>query len=232
VIVGVDQLVALARLDADRRDLLGEAALLHGGGAKLVTAQRVGVLLLAPDVEPARDALGGLRHHRVRVRVVEAAEQRVLHLRRLAEREAAPRSVQHVGRLAHVLRPGREHGRGLAEQDELRAAHDRLDARAAQAVHCERRRRHGHAGLESDVARAVERVDRRLQHVADDDVVDRLRVDARALERGLRGVHAEVERADLLELAVPGGPDVLAHGRPRAPDDDDFVVHCCSLSAY
>jgi hypothetical protein len=75
-----------------------------------------------------------------RERVGERREERVDHLRRLAElrasRRAAPRTD--VRRLAHVLGAADEHGLGLAEEDLLGAVDDGLEARAAEAVDRER----------------------------------------------------------------------------------------------
>ena len=89
--------------------------------------------------------------------------------------QAAAQAANDVRRLAHALDAAGQHEARLAELNQLRAADRRLDARAAQAIDGQRRHVDRHAGLERDVARAVDRVGARLQDVAEDDVVDPLR---------------------------------------------------------
>ena len=133
------RLVALARLDRDRHDLLGEPPGRPWRRARAVAAERVLVLLLARDaVLGARfsavcamkqPAVGILeRDHRANPRAA-CAEANAARARRGSR--AAP------GSCSPCRRPAR---RGLAEHDQLGAADDRLDARAAQAV--DRQRRH------------------------------------------------------------------------------------------
>ncbi len=100
----------------------------------------------------------------------------------------------------------------------LDAVDDRLESRAAEAVHGERGRRDREARFQPDVARAVDRVRARLHHVADDDVADRVCRDLRLSERGLRRDDGEVGRGDVLEGAL--------HGAERGAfgaDDDDVL---------
>ena len=68
------------------------------------------------------------------------------------------------------------------------------------------------------MARAVDRVGRGLQGVADDDVVDRRRIDAGALEERLRGPRPELDRREVGERAV-----VLRHRRPDAVDQNQVL---------
>jgi hypothetical protein len=121
-----------------------------------------------------------------------------------------------VRRLRHVLGAADEDGVAVAEQQLLRALHDGLEARAAEAVHRDGGRRDGQAGLEADVARAVDGVGARLHHVADDDVGDRVGRDLRLREGGPGGVDAEVRGGDPLERALHGAEG----GALRGEDDD------------
>ena len=83
--------------------------------------------------------------------------------------------------------------------------HSRLTVSAGTSI--------GHAGLEPDVPRAVDRVRARLQHVAEDDVVDRLGLDAGALQRRARGDRAELERREVLQLRRCSRPSACARRR-------------------
>jgi hypothetical protein len=219
MVVAVDDELALLRLHGERRDLLGEPAFRHGGRAELVATQGVLVLSAAPDAEPLRDLLRRLRHVETGDGIVEARVQHVLQLGDLAEGEARARVVHHVRRLAHVLHAAREDRLRLVEQDRLRARHDRLAAGAAQTIHGESRYRLRHSRLEGDVPRAVDRVDRSLQCVPDDHVVDVLRRHLGSLQRRARGVDAQVDRRNVLQLAETRRADVLAHGSAGAADD-------------
>ncbi len=133
--------------------------------------------------------------------------------------------MQHVRRLAHVLHASREDGARATELDVLRRGRDRLDARATQAVDRQRRHVVRHSSFQRDVARAVDRVVRGLQCIADHGVVDRSGRDLGALQRRLRGVCAEVDRGELLELAEAGGAGVLGHRGACSADDDDVLSH-------
>ena len=114
---------------------------------------------------------------------------------------------------------------GLAELDHLRAADRRLDAGAAQPIHGQRRHVDRHAGLERHVARAVDRVGARLQHVAERRR-DRSSPAARrsSRRRRARGDRAELERRHVLQRA-----DVVGHRRARAADDEHFRFRHRSL---
>jgi len=69
------------------------------------------------------------------------------------------------------------------------------------------------------VAREIHGVARRLEDVAEDDLVNLLRVDLRFLERALGGDDPEVGRRGVAQRAA-----VRPEGRARAVDDDD-VFH-------
>ena len=83
--------------------------------------------------------LGGGGHGAAAVRVEQRRPQRVFELP-LSEPQPAAQAADDVRRLAHALGPAGQHEVGFAEQDHLRAADRRLDARAAQPV--DRQRRH------------------------------------------------------------------------------------------
>ncbi len=76
----------------------------------------------------------------------------------------------------------------------------------------------GTPAFEADVPRAVDGVGRGLHDVADDDVVDRLRLDAGAREERPRGVGAELDRRGLREGAV-----VVRHRRAHAVDEHEIT---------
>ena len=107
-----------------------------------------------------------------------------------------------------------------SEQDLLRAVDHRLDARAAQAVHGERRHLDRHAGLQADVARAVD-ARRRCSAARCRRPRDRsTRAGPGAFERRLRRDRAEVDRRHVLERADMGG-----HRRTRAAENENVFRH-------
>jgi hypothetical protein len=69
------------------------------------------------------------------------------------------------------------------------------------------------------VARAVNRIGRGLQRVANNHVIDFIRRETAAIESFLRGDRAELDCADLAEMAV-----VLGHGCSCSVNDD-YVFH-------
>ena len=99
---------------------------------------------------------------------------------------------------------------------------------AAQPVDGEGGDLDGNAGLEADVARAVDRVAGGLERVAHDDVVDpAAAATPGALEGGPRRVRSELEGGDVLERA-----DVLGHGRARAAQDQGLFTHRGCVSSW
>ena len=167
-------------------------------------------------------------HRAAAVGVEERRPQVVLELP-LAEAQAVSKPADDVRRLAHALGAAGEHDVGLAEQNHLPAADGRLNAGTAQPIDRQRRHFDRHARLQPDVARAVDRVGARLQHVAEDDVIDHASgATPVRCHRRARRERAEIERRDVLELA-----GVFGHRRPRAAEDvdllDSFIVLTVAL---
>ena len=86
--------------------------------------------------------------------------------------QPAAQAMDDVRRLAHVLAAGGEHDVRVPEEDLLGRRDDRLEARAAEPVHGDRRRLDREPRTERHVPRTVHRVARGLHRVADDRVVD------------------------------------------------------------
>src|SRR5204862_4910405 len=110
------------------------------------------------------------------VRIDERDPQVVLELL-LAEGQTPSRATDLMRRHRHVLGAAGEDKLGLAELDLLRGEDDRLQAGAAETVDGEGRCLLRYARLEADVSREVHGVARGLKDVAEDDLVDLLRVD-------------------------------------------------------
>ena len=110
-------------------------------------------------------------------RIHEApADRRVEHL--LRAREGCIGLRQHVGRAAHALDAAGDDEIGLARAHQARRDGDRVQARAAQAVHRDARHFDGQAREQRRHAREIAVVLARLVRAAEHDVVDRLPVDA------------------------------------------------------
>ncbi len=84
---------------------------------------------------------------------------------------------QEVGGAAHALGAGADGDIDVAQQDVLRGRDDRLQARAAQAVHGEAGRSDGKAGLDGGHARDVHVARFAVHDVAEHHVADARRVD-------------------------------------------------------
>ncbi len=165
----------------------------------------------------------GLSHVEIRVRVEERDHQRVLEIA-LAELESFARTANDVRRLRHVLHAAGENRRRFVELNLFRGVDHGLDARAAETIDGERRHRSRQSRFQSDVTRAINRIGRGLECVADDDMIDLLAAEAAARKRFLRREHAEVDGADVAEVSV-----VFGHRRTGAVDDDDFFHWVRSL---
>jgi hypothetical protein len=106
-------------------------------------------------------------------------------LSRLAEAEPRARPADDEGSLGHVLRPAREDGLDLAEEDAVLRLDERLEAGPAETVHGDGGRLLRHARAQADVAGQVDRVGGGLEDVPDDHVADFGRFEARPAERFL-----------------------------------------------
>ncbi len=209
---------ALVACDAVQRCDLGvEEARLPGGGGLVVRGDgelvhpRPGEGPLGGD-EFRADALGS---QAVRVALGDSRAERVL-------------PGGHVGphrHPAHRLHPAGDDQVVRARDHALRGEVHGLLGGAALAVHRGRRDRLGQAGRENGVAGGVHGLLADLVDGAADDVVDQLRVDARALDQGAQGVGEELYRVDVGEGAVRLA---LADGGAYG-FDDDCVAHGAGL---
>jgi hypothetical protein len=218
VLIDAHGLVAAGR-HLDGHDLVLEDAARRRGGCRLLAAQRVFVHLLARDAVLAGQVVGGLGHVEAAVRVEEGHHQGVFELA-LAQREAAAGPAYHVRGLAHVLH-ATGHGQvGLTQPHHLRDGDERLEPRAAEAIHGERGYFVRQAGLQRDVSGTVDRISRGLQRVPHDHVVDPCGLRARPAERFACGVRAELQGGNVLE-----GAHVVGHGGSR-PAHDHHISLC------
>src|SRR6266849_10944004 len=96
---------------------------------------------------------------------------------------------------------------------------DRLLARAALAVDGRRRRGHREARGQPRVAADVEALLADLCHTAEDDVLDLLGLDARAIDDLFQDERAQDDWMHVLELSVAAA-DGCAEGL-----DDDYFAH-------
>ena len=169
---------ALALRHVDRDDLAIEHARLHRdlGAALALGGERV--LLLARDAVAPRDFLGGHAH----VAAFDGAGQSFLQHRvddlGVPHPVAPAGALQQERRVAHRLGAAGQHQVDVAGLDRFDRVHDRLQARAADAVDRLARHLDRHAGLERRLARHVH-AGAGLQHAAHDHVADVGGVDAR-----------------------------------------------------
>ena len=113
----------------------------------LLRAQRPLVLRLARDLIFLDQVLGMPARMFAGESVVQPVAKHAVVKLPVAQAIAPAAAADEIGRLIHALHAAGDGGIGVAEQDLLRRGHDRLRARAADAVHRHGRDRHRQAGL-------------------------------------------------------------------------------------
>jgi hypothetical protein len=147
VLVGADGHCALAALDLDRRDLLGEVPGRGGRGGPPVAFRRERVLVRPGHFVLAGDVLGRHTH----MAAVEWVGQRAHHGindHAVLHPLAPPHGGQPVLAAAHRLRAAGHGDVAVAELDRLRGGHDCLPPAAAQPVEGEGRGLNGKASVD------------------------------------------------------------------------------------
>jgi hypothetical protein len=214
VFVAVDDDVALAALDRDGRDLVGELAGLLRGLGLVLGADGEFVLHVAGDLPLLGHVLGGLAH----VVAVEGVPQtvadhrvdvfQVAHLLALPQRRG-------MGAHRHVLLPAGDDDIGIAQHDVLGAQRHGAKARAADLVDAPGRAFLRQACVDMRLTRRVLTL-RRGQHLAEDGFGDLRLVHAGALDHRL-----DDDAAQFMRGGVGEGAEEAADRRAcRAGDDD------------
>ncbi len=212
-LVDLDDRALLAPVDGHGHDLLGHAPLVDRLERELVRAQRPAVHVRARHLELVAD-LGRLDEHLLaRERVGEpVVDHRVEHLR-VAHAVAEARLRQQVGSLGHRLHAAADADLHVAGADRLVEDHRRAQPRRADLVDRLRGDLLGDAGLDLRLARGDLPLPG-LQHLAHDDVLDLLGLDAGALER-----RADRQPAELGGVQRGQAAAHLADGGARAGED-------------
>ncbi len=218
-LVLVDDRVALAALDRDRRDLAVEPAfaprrlgLVLAGGSEFV-------LRVAADLILLGQIFGGDAH----VIAVEDVRQAVLdHDVDQLDRTHLLAGAQRLGVRGerHILLAAGDDQLGVARQDRLGGHHHRAQARSAHLLHAPGRDLLGHAGSHRGLAGRVLAL-RGGEHLAQDHFVHLLGLHAGLLERGddrdaaeLMGGRCRIGTEKAADGgALGGGDDDLGHGR-------------------
>ena len=230
-LVGLDRVLALARLDRDADDLVGEPAGVGRLGGEPVRALGEAVHVGAGDLELVGDLARLVDHLLLGEGVGEAVVGHRVDRLDVAHPEAEAGAGQQVGRLAHRLHAAGHGDLGVAGADRLVGEADRAHARGADLVDRLRGDLLRDAALDLGLARGDLAL-AGLQDLAEDDLLDLLGVDAGALQRGLDRVAAEVGGVERGEGAAH-----LAEGRARGSEDDcaghlaAFLFGLCRVSA-
>ena len=201
----------------DRDDLLLEAALLDRICGSLLAEQRERILLLAGDALLLRDVLGRDAHLIPAERIGQQGERPVDLLVR-AEPPAGARAIGEERLAAHRLVAAGDDDPRLAREDRLRAAHDRLQARGAEAIDVHRRRRRRKPCAERATPGVVG-IGPDLGDLAHDDLVDLSAVDPHACDQLADACGAEIGRLDVLERSAEA-----TDGSAYPSDEGDRVV--------
>ena len=213
-LVDLDRGLALARLDGDAGDLVGETAGVGRLGGEPVRALGEAVHVDAGDLQLVGDPARLVDHLLFGEGVGEAVVGHRVDGADVAHAKAEASAGQQVGRLAHRLHPPGHRDLSVAGADREVGDADRAHARGADLV--DRLRGHllGDAALDLGLARGDLPL-AGLQHLAEDDLVDLLGGDAGALQGGLDHVAAEVGGVERGE-----GPAHLAERGARGSEDD------------
>ena len=219
-LVDLDHRVALAALDRDRDDLLGQAALVGGLDRQLVRAQRPAVHVGPGQLELGGDLAGLLGHVLAAERVGEPVVDHRVDRLAVAHAEAEAGLLEHVGSLGHRLHAAADADLEVAGADRLIEHPGGADARGAHLVDRLRGDLLGDPGLDLRLARGDLAL-AGLEHLAHDDVLDSVGGDVGALERGLDrgaaefgGVDGSEAAAELADRRTGGGEDHgLGHTR-------------------
>ena len=127
VLVGAELDFLPFHFDGHRHDFVLERACVPGALRALLRGDGDFIHFFARELVLLGEALGGLGHREAALRIFQRLPQQILE-RRGAKPEAPARATHDVRRLAHRLGAAREYSVGLAEQDQLRALRDRLEA--------------------------------------------------------------------------------------------------------
>ena len=179
VLVLLDDGLALARLHGHRRDLGVEASPVLSRPGLLLAREGEAVLLVAGDVQLARELLRRLAHEHVGERTLEAVLVHRVDDRGVSEAISAAHAREQVGQSAHALGTPGYGDVGAAELDRLDSQGDRLQPRAAGHVHGVGGRARGHPRAHAHLARDVGTA-AGLAAVPEDELPDLARLHARA----------------------------------------------------
>src|SRR5680860_1120464 len=175
-LVGLDRVLALARLDRDADDLVGEAAGVGRLGGEPVRALGEAVHVGAGDLELVGDLARLVDHLLLGERVGEAVVDHRVDRLDVAHPVAEAGARQQVRRAAHRLHAAGHGDLGVAGADRRVGEPERAHARGADLVDRLRRDLLGDAALDLGLARGDLAL-AGLQDLAEDDLLDPLRVD-------------------------------------------------------
>ena len=227
--IGVDDDVALAALDRDRRDFVLEPAAIDRCLGAAQRRQREIVHVLAGELVFVGGALRKAAHRAAfLIGIFEPVEEHMIVGGVMADARAAAMLLEQIGRVGHRFHAARDDQIGIARRERFGTHDHRLHARSADFVNRCRLDRFGQPGLDRSLAR------RGLakpggKHAAHVDAVDIAAVDASALDRCPNCGGAEVSGGGLGQAALH-----RAHRGAGGRKDDDRVgghgdspVMCC-----
>jgi hypothetical protein len=139
VLVGGEDGRTLAARNLNGDDLVLELAGHLCGGEALLRTQCPPILCFSADLEFAYEIFGVPARVLVRKRVIEAVAQHAVIELPVAHTVAPAAARDQVGRQIHVLHASGHRGLDRARYDLVGCRHDRLHARAADAVNGHRR---------------------------------------------------------------------------------------------
>src|SRR5687767_8803036 len=194
--------LTLPVLDGDGHDLVGEDVRVPRLLREHLRPMRKLIDARPLELVLHREILGGLGHRQPRHRILEGLPEGVLERGRLAERSSPSQPARDVRRLRHGFAPAHQAHVRFTEQNLLRAVHDRLKSGSTEAIDGERGCLDGASRFKGDVPRKVDGVDRRLEDVAEDRMLNLARSNACPIERGLCRLDGEVDGGVILERAA------------------------------
>ena len=141
--------------------------------------QRKSILLLPRDAVLFRNKFGGDAHVKIVIYVPQTVAHHRIHDFRISVPVTGACARQQVRTIRHRFHAARDHDFGFAEHYPLRREAHGLQSRAANFVDRHRRDAHVESRAQARLPRGI-LSEARLHHVAHDDFVHGLRLDARA----------------------------------------------------
>ncbi len=218
MLVVFDHDLALAGLDGDRDDFVGQHAAFDGGLGALERLNGVGVHVLTGQTVLVGGVLGEGAHQAAGTGVFQTVKEHVVLDFAMTHAQAAAGFFNDIGRVGHAFHATGNHDAGAAGLEGVVRLHHGLHAGAAQFVDGGAAGSRGQAGVQTGLAgRAL--LEAGGQNAAHDHFFDRFGRNAGTADGFANADGAQVDCADAGQATLK-----TTHGGANATDDYDALV--------